>query len=191
MKARINRYAPIIIVIAAACVTVPRLAAAFALAEPGFRSIDTAWITGPGYGILAIAAATYSLQVYQERKTLKLARWILVGWGAILILASLILMPGMVVQVRRSMLADVLPWPLDALWCLLLALSPEILVGISALAFALKRDKPATATAKPAIHKPTQFPCQHCNYTAKTQAGLNAHQRKHKVLHAGEESDSQ
>ena len=185
MKATINRYAPVIIVISAACVTVPRLAAAFAMVEPEFLGLQTAWITGPGYGILAIAAATYSLQTYQERKRLSLARWILVGWATILVLASLILLPGMVVQVRQSMLANVLPWPLDAAWCLLLAVSPEILVGIAALAFALNKNKPEPKPVKPAPKPDKRFHCQHCSYVAKSQAGLNAHQRKHR-----EESDA-
>ena len=66
-----------------------------------------------------------------------------------MVLATIILLPGTVVQVRKSMLADVLPWPLDALWCALLMLSPEILVGVSALAFALKRDKPVKRQVKP------------------------------------------
>jgi len=184
MKDKFTRLAPIIIVISAALVSIPRLAAAFVAVEPGFMGLDTAWVTGPGYGILAMTTAEYSLQVYQERKKLKLARWILVGWGAILVLASLILLPGMVVQVRRSMLTDVLPPPLDALWCLLLAVSPEILVGIAALAFALKRDKPEREPVKPVVKPATshasQFPCQHCSYVANSQAGLNAHQRKHK-----------
>ena len=186
MKEKINTWLPLVIVIAAACVTVPRLAAAFAMVEPGFMGISTAWITGPGYGVLAMAAAVYSLQTYQERKALKLAHWILVGWGVILVLASLILLPGAVVMVRQSMLADVLPYPLDALWCLLLMLSPEILVGVSALAFALKREKPATSRPKPTpskvepiVSEAKQFPCQHCGFVGSTQAALNAHQRKH------------
>ena len=182
MKQKVNKWMPLVIVASAALVTVPRLAAAFALVEPGFMGVQTAWITGPGYGVLAMSAAVYSLQTYQERKNLKLARWILVGWAAILVLASLILLPGMVVQVRQSMLADVLPPPLDAVWCGMLALSPEILVGVSALAFALKRDKPAASKPKPrppVVEPVKRYPCQLCSYVAMSQAGLNAHQRKH------------
>ena len=186
MKQKLAQYAPIVIAIAAALVTVPRLAAAFALVEPGFMGLQTAWITGPGYGILTLTTAAYSLRVYQERKKLALARWILIGWGAILILASLILLPGMVVELRRSMLAAVLPWPLDALWCALLAVSPEIIVGIAALAFALSKDKAEKKPAKPAISKAKRFPCQLCSYVASSQAGLNAHQRKHKEATAND-----
>ena len=183
MKAAIERFGPAVIVVAALLVTVPRLASAFAMVEPGFLGVQTAWVTGPGYGILAMVTAAYSLQVYQERKSLKLARWILVGWGLILVLASLILLPGMVVQLRRSELAGVLPPPLDAAWCAVLAVSPEIIVGIAALAFALKPSKLAGSRPQPASRqlKPARlFTCSHCSYKAKTQAGLNAHQRKHK-----------
>jgi len=38
----------------------------------------------------------------------------------------------------------------------------------------------ATSQPKPATSQPKQFPCQHCSYVAKSQAGLNAHQRKHR-----------
>ena len=181
MKSQLNRFGPIVIIVSAALVTIPRLAAAFAMVEPGFMGLETAWITGPGYGVLAMIAAAYSLQVYQDRKKLALARWILIGWGTILALASLILLPGMVVEVRQSKLATVLPFPLDVLWCALLAVSPEIIIGIAALAFALSKDKAAKKPATPTKSQATQFPCQHCDYVAKSQAGLNAHQRKHKT----------
>ncbi len=134
-------------------VMVPRLAAAFVVAEPGFMGLDTAWLTGPGYGVLAVMTAAYSLQVYQQRKSLKLARWILAGWGVILLLASAILMPGMLVMVRRSELAAVLPFPLDVIWCAVLAISPEIIVGIAGLAFALSSDAKKKTTTTTVVSR--------------------------------------
>jgi len=181
MKGIINRYAPIVIIVAATCVTVPRLAAAFAMVEPGFLGVQTAWVTGPGYGVLEVAAVAYSLQTYQERRRLRDARYLLWGLGVILFLSTIIMLPGMIVQVRTTMLDDALPAPFDALWCAALALSPTILVALSALAASLKREvkeKPAKKKlpVRPAV-KEYAYSCTLCDWGSDSPHEYSAHVR--------------
>ena len=67
----------------------------------------------------------------------------------------------------------------------ILALVGVMIVGFHAQRVRLnvrEAQEPATSQPEPATSKPKQFPCQHCSYVAKSQAGLNAHQRKHREV---------
>ena len=190
MKAAITHYAPLVIIISAACVTVPRLAAAFATIEPEFMGLKTAWVTGPGFGIAMAGFQIYGWHTLRDASSRLTAqssrRWLcvlLALWVLALAMVTLILVPGMVVTLRASAWSVALPYPLDTLWCAIVALAVDVVIAGTAVAMALqplKRDKPATERQKPAPAKIEQYPCQHCNFVSHTQAALNAHQRKHK-----------
>ena len=190
MKATLDRYIPLVIIVAATCVTVPRLAAAFAMIEPEFMGLKTAWVTGPGFGIAMASFQIYgwhTLRGASSRLTAQSSRrWLyvlLALWVLALAMVTLILLPGMTVTLRASAWSVALPYPLDTLWCAIVALAVDVVIAGAAVAMALqpqKREKSATSGPKPATSKPERFTCQHCSYVASTQSGLNAHQRKHK-----------
>ena len=121
-------------------VSVPRLAAVFAIAEPMFLGLPTAVITGPGYGLATAACALYVWHVYQKRKGVKLAKWLIVGWAILLAIVAVILTPAIMAQLRGVALIDLLPFPLDLLWSALLSISSELVAGLAALATAITKD---------------------------------------------------
>jgi len=190
MKRLVERYAPIAIIGGALLVVVPRLAAAFAFVEPSFFGLPTVLVTGPGYGLATAGATLYTWHVYQQRKRLKLAWLLLVGWLLLLIIIAVILVPGMVVQLRSGPLAVLLPPPLDFAWCAIVAVSSELVVALAALATAMskeastkakvERTEPAKAAARSNGHK--RLVCPFCGTDRNasgepfaTQNALNAH----------------
>ena len=132
---------PTLIIMAALCVSAPRLAAALSFVESSFIGLPVEVLTGPAFGISTAAATVYVWHIYQDRKQLKLAKWLLVGWFALLTLLAAILVPGMVLQLRKSELADLLKPPWDIIWCTLLAISSELVVALAALAQAIATPK--------------------------------------------------
>lgn len=150
MREFIARYAPPIIIFAALAVSAPRLASALSFVEPPFLGFRIEMITGPAFGVTTAGATVYIWHVYQERKRLKLAPVLLIGWCILLALIALILVPGMVLEVRAGPLADSLIPPFDILWCIALALSSEVVVGLAALASAIAKQEQKKEKQEPA-----------------------------------------
>ena len=187
-KRIIAKYAPPVAIGGGLLVSVPRLAAAFAVVEPSFNGVMISWATGPGYGLVMVAAVLYVWHVYQERKRLKLAWLLLVGWAVLLVLMAIILVPGMLAKIRNIPLAELLTPPIDLMWGVLVALSNELAVGLAAIAAAISKEPkrsatPATQEQKTNGHEP--LACPWCGATCgkdgkpfRSQNGVNAHAGK-------------
>lgn len=188
------KHAPTLIIAAALLVSAPRLAAAFAFVEPEFLGLPVEILTGPAFGLSATGAAVYVWQVYEDRKTSKLAKFLPAGWGILLILIAFALVPGMVVEVRAGPLTELLPPPWDVAWCACLALASEGAIALTALAKSIaepkKRGGKTEGTKQTTSKKPAKTynaACPLCDwhrdsYQSEQAArnALNAHQRKHK-----------
>jgi hypothetical protein len=182
---KVIAYIPIAIIIAALFVSAPRLASALAFVEPPFMGFPVELLTGPAFGITAAGTTVYVWHIYQQRKRLKLAPLLLAGWIGLLALIALIIVPGMVLEVRSSPLADLLSSPLDVLWCVALSVSSEVVVALAALASALseKQSKKSERTDsqeqkqsdKGDGHKPQT--CPHCERVFSSKQALSAHLR--------------
>lgn len=197
----ILRYAPTFIIAAALLVSAPRLASALAFVEPPFLGLPIAMVTGPAFGLTTAGATVYVWHVYQERKRLSLAKFLLVGWCILLGLIALVLVPGMVVEIRASPLADLLRPPLDIVWCIALAISSEIVVALAALASAIAEPKKREETKKSAEGKISKKPakthvaeCSQCDWEGNgykseraARNAVNAHMRSHSKM---QEEDS-
>ena len=178
------KHAPTAIIIAALLVSAPRLAAALAFVEPPFLGLPVEALTGPAFGLTTMGATVYVWHVYQERKRLSLAKWLPVGWCILLGLIALILVPGMVLEIRSGPLASLLVPPLDVAWCIALSLASELVVALAALTHAIAEPKQKKKTQEPATetqsekdngHKPAS--CTWCGGTFGSKQGVNAHLR--------------
>lgn len=197
-RQQVTAQLPTLIIIAALLVSAPRLAAALSFVESSFLGLPVEALTGPAFGISTAVATVYVWHVYQERKRLKLATWLLVGWFALLTLLAIILVPGMVLELRKSELAALLKPGWDIAWCTLLAISSELVVALAALAQAIAipqaRQSNAQASTEPAQKKSKHFVCDVCGATATasgkpfcTMQAVNAHKRFCAVTQGGEE----
>lgn len=188
---------PNAIIFAALFVSAPRLAAAFALVEPELVGLPVEVLTGPAFGMTATCATVYVWHVYETKgkgsRPPKFAKWLPVGWALLLVLIAVVLVPGMVVEVRSSKVADLLPPPWDVAWCAALALASECVVALTALAKSVAEPKKpkakkggneGTISERPAkFHVAT---CSLCGWTGKgkygseraSQNALNAHKCK-------------
>lgn len=176
------------IIIAALLVSAPRLGAALSFVEPQFLGLPIELLTGPAFGLSTAGATVYVWDVYKNsRKTAKMRNWLMIGWGALLVLIAVVLVPGMVVELRKSELAELVKPGWDWLWCFVLALSAEGTVGLVALArsIATPKAKPEKPQAsKPAQAKQKQFACDLCDAQAgkdgkpfRTPQAVAAHKR--------------
>ena len=186
---------PAIIIIAALLVSAPRLAAALSFVEPAFLGLPIELMTGPAFGLSTAGATVYVWHTYQRRDKIKHARLMLCGWIVLLAFVAIILVPGMVVELRKSELAELLKPPLDIIWCSLLAISSELVVGLAALARTVATPKQRVKKSEPALSEPQAkmsepevqaivHRCDRCGATANksgipfaTKQAVNAHKR--------------
>ncbi len=173
-----------LIIVSALLVSAPRLAAALSAVEPAFLGLPIELLTGPAFGLSTAGATVYVWHTYNDRKKLKLAPWLMFGWIALLGLIAIILVPGMVVEMRKSELASLLKPPWDIVWCFLLAISSELVVGLAALArsIAAPRAKGKSQSAPKATQK--IFSCDLCGAQAsisgkpfRSMQAVSAHKR--------------
>ena len=163
-----------------------RYAVAFQQAEPMLmlwgRTLDISPVTGIAFGISYEAAAFVGMReaMKARRRGLKTWWWPLAGALLQTAVGIGIVLPVFVAELRGVsllMLFDSLWLSLAWLWSgLVLAATLLCFVTVS-LALAVQPQK--RAKSKPALAKPC-FICATCGYEAKTQQGLNAHQRLHK-----------
>lgn len=180
---------PTLIIIAALFVSAPRLAAALSFVEPQFLGLPIELLTGPAFGLSTAGATVYVWDIYRgTRKGAKMRNWLMIGWAALLVLIAAILVPGMVVELRKSELAELVKPPWDWLWCSILALSAEGVVGLVALArsIAMPKAKPekTQASTELAQAKHKRFACDLCGAQAslsgrpfRTPQAIAAHKR--------------
>jgi hypothetical protein len=185
-----------IIILGTLLVSVPRYAAAFAQAEPPLFGLPTAPITGLGFGILLEVGIYYVIDSWFDarRRGLKLHWMLLVGIGAQLVIAPLIVAPALVAHLRAngSELAGVLTWsPALWAWAVVVAAAPALLLAAVAAASYLREPasrKPAQSQQKASTSEresarasiepaESEYECPHCPRTFSTVQALNAHQR--------------
>jgi len=165
-----------LIAISALLITVPRYASVFA-------GIDDTYLTALGMGILLAGGAAYIFHAWARTKRHDSWR-LLVAFGANLAYEPIILTPFIMSRLRSMALVEVMAPGYAWFWSFMVASAPVILIGGVVLAISYQREKRPQSDRKAKV-KPAKasYTCNvaGCDFAARTQNGLNAHKRAHKL----------
>ena len=150
-----TRHMGLLVVVFALLVTAPRLTLTFIMSDNlklnqavEFWTLALSAVAGSVVLTLGNAYLTHILASHFNRRDA--LSWLLAGaWVLYLCFTTIIIAPALMVGVRQSALAEVLPHPaLQWTWCIIAALCFEFLVAGSMAAYAIASRTPSASPAR-------------------------------------------
>ena len=169
-----------LIAVSALLITVPRYASVFS-------GIDDTQLTAIGMGILLAGGAAYIFHSWARTKRQD-AWMLLVAFGMNLLYEPFIISPFVLARLHGLTLAGAMSQGYSVFWSIIVAAAPVVLVGGVVLAISFQREKRPQSQRKAKPERTVaRYPCDvaGCDFVAKSQNGLNAHQRAHRMKGEG------